>query len=386
MKQNSKEKFLYALAVKPINTMSSEEIIDIAKTDNASNIPENIYKNIPDNLDLVFSTYKKYEAKKVRFNKDEIYVGNLDRYLTYDDIYQFLSQFGQVADLKLNYSFKGSDKSNRKNSKKFFAGNSFVKYKDLNVHDKLIAFSNQYSIRGRKVIFSEKVEKIQSIEDIEKSCWFCFGNPNIEKDLILFDLKNFYIAYPKGPIDNYHLIVAPKFHIKNFLSIPNDLFEELEYIVKVLKKFYIDNNLEFIIFEKNLPYNDEKAKHMILNIVGIKKEFSFEIFNKAFDYLKRNKLNYESHAADEWGLIDLKNENNNEIYYHYLDIPVGFSTGKNEKRSKFLIFHEDKRSFNPANKIDFSDYARIIICDIIDKKENVNWKVYFYLTKKFFNY
>lgn len=354
--------------------MSPAEIEDTAKIENPSAIAENIYKSIPDNLDLVFSTYKKYESRKMRFKKDEIYVGNLDRYLTYQDILDFLSQFGEVADLKLNYSFKGSEKSRNSKNVKLFAGNCFVKYKDSNVHDKLIAFSNQYSIRGRKVIFSEKVEKIQSLEDIEKSCWFCFSNPNIEKDLVLCELKNFYIAYPKGPIDNYHLIIAPKLHIKNYLAIPNDLYDELDYIVKTLKKLFSDNNLELIIFEKNLPYKDERAKHMILNFFGIKKDFSFEIFNKAFDYLKRNKLRYESHSADEWSLSDLKHENP-DCYYHYLDIPVGFSSGRTEKRSKFIVMHEERKSAGAVNKTDFNDHARIIICDILDKKENVNWKV-----------
>ncbi len=357
--------------------MSQEEIEDTAKIENASAIAEAIYRNIPDNLDLVFSTYKKYETRKMRFNKEEIFVGNLDRYLKYDDIFEFLTRFGQIADLKLNYSYKGGSEkfSRNKNNKNFFAGNCFVKYKDPNVHDKLLTFSNHYSIRGRKVLFSEKVEKILSIEDIEKSCWFCFNNPNIEKDLVLFDLKNFYIAYPKGPIDSYHLIIAPKFHIKSYLAIPSDLYEELDLIVKTLKKFFADNSLEFVVFEKNLPYNDEKAKHMILNIVGIKKDFSFEIFNKAFDYLKRNKLSYQSHSGDEWSLSDLKQENQ-DCYYHYMDIPVGLSAGKNEKRSKFLIMHDERKSAGAGNKTDFSDYARIIICDIIDKKENVNWKVF----------
>jgi len=353
--------------------MSNEELIDSAQTDNPAIIPQDIYKNIPNNLDLIFSTYKKYESKKIRFVKDELFVGNLDRYLTYDDVYQFLSQFGEILELKLNFSNKGFEKNGRGN-KKVFAGNCFVKYKDLNIHDKLMAFSNQYSLRGRKVIFSEKVQKIQSMDDIEKSCWFCFGNPNLEKDLILYELKNFYIAYPKGPIDNFHLIVAPKFHIKNYLNIPNDLYNELVYIIKVLKKFFIDNKLEYVIFEKNLPYNEEKAKHMILNIVGIKKELSFEIFEKTFDCIKKNKLKYESHASDEWNLGDLKKENP-ECFYHYLDIPVGLSVGKNEKRTYFLILHDEGKMNNANKKVNYSDYARTIICDIIDKKENSNWKV-----------
>jgi len=346
------------------------EIEQTQDIENSSLIPINIYKSIPDNLDLLFSTYKKYETKKIKFLKDELFVSNLDRYLKYDDIFDFLNQFGEIKDLKLNY--KVTDKN-----KKFFAGNCFVKFKDLSKHDQLIAKSNQYSLRGRKVIFSERIQKIQSLDDIEKSCWFCFSNPNIEKDLIIYDFKHFYIAYPKGPIDNFHLIISPKLHIKNYLAIPEDLLFELDFILRNLKKFYSDNNLEYIIFEKNLPYNDEKAKHMILNFIGIKKDLSFDVFDRTLDILKKNKLKFETHDANEWDIQNLKYEKP-DCNYHYLDIPSGLVVGKIEKRTKFVIYHENRN--NEKNKIDFSDFSRMIICDVIGKKENINWKVINYIS------
>lgn len=342
---------------------------------NPADISENIYSKIPDNIELIFSTFKKYETKKIHVIKSELYVGNLDRYLTYEDIYQFLSQFGEVEKLKLNYNFKGSDKGHKKSSKQYFAGNCFVKFKNVDIHEKLIALSNAYSLRNRKVVFSEKLEKIQSLEDIEKSCWFCYNNPLIEKDLIIKDFKSFYLAYPKGPIDNFHLIVLPKFHIKNFNEIPLDLLDELMDIIKTLKKFFADNSLEYVIYEKNLPYNDEKAKHMILNMIGIKKELSFQIFNYLHEYLNKNKLNYKCYNEGDWSLSDLKQENP-DCYYHYVEIPSGINIGKSDKRSKFLIYHLLQQNSQSNTKTEFQDIARIVLCGFIDKKENINWKVY----------
>lgn len=354
--------------------MNDTEIEELIKTNKTlPNISENLFKHLPDNLDLIFSTLKKYEEKKIKINKSELYVGNLDRYLTYDEIHDFLTQFGELETLKMNYDNKNS---HPKKNKQIFLGNCFVKYKNLETHDKLLSFSNYYSLRNRKIIFSEKLEKIQTLDDIEKSCWFCFNNPLIEKDLIIKEFNNFYIAYPKGPIDNFHIIILPKFHIESYVQIPVELYEEFQNIFKILKKFFFDNNLEYIIYEKNLPYKDEKAKHMLMNIVGIKKELSFQTFNHIYEYLSDKKIKFESFNSVEWDLSELKKETK-DYYYHYIEIPSGISLGSVEKRTRILIKHEN-RNTQGNNKNDFIDISRLIICDLIDKKENINWKVYIF--------
>jgi RNA recognition motif-containing protein len=358
---------MYALNLLPVNLMTPIERLDlIPKTD----ILNNIFKNVPDNFDLLFSTFKNYESKKIKINRDELYLGNLDRDLKYEDIFEFLSQFGKLDNLIMNYMKNKNDGRRDKKSKNLFSGFCFVKFKDEQIHDKLIKNSNLYSLRNRKVIFSEKLEKIQTLEDIEKSCWFCFNNPNIEKDLIVIDFRHFYLAYPKGPIDNFHLLIIPKFHIKNYLDIPEELNIELDYIIKVLRKFYSDNKMDYVIYEKYLPYKDEKAKHMLLNFVGINKDFSFEIFDKINDYLSKEKIKYEIFNSNEWNLSDTK-INEEEIFYHYIEIPSGIKLGNEEKRMKILIPH----LLNLNTKFDFTDYSRLLICEMIGKKQNINWKV-----------
>jgi hypothetical protein len=352
IKKNLKEKFLYAINLKPYKKMNKVEFEDLQKTLNTTEHTNDMFKEISNDLTELILNSTKYADKKYKISKDELYIGNLDQRVGYDQIFDFLSQFGELEFLNLVY-----DKRNR------FMGHAFARFKDISIHTKLIAKTNEYSLNGRKVIIGEKVEKQVSIEEIEKRCWFCYNNPNIDFDLIMKELKNFYLAYPKGPVDDFHFLLLPKGHIKSFLDLNSTQKEEFASILKTIITLLKDNNLEYFIYEKNLPYNDEAARHMIINIVGISKEYSFSVLDHIYSVLSENNLKFLEFDASQ----SLSSFASKEMHYYYMDVPTGIQFGRSGVRTKILIDVEGRTK-------DYLDYPRKILCNLFDKEEKMNWK------------
>lgn len=348
LKKNMKEKFVYAATLKPVNSMTESDIADLNNVESTGDI----FRDVSDDLTLSFIAKTKYGDKNLKISKEEIYIGNLDRSLTYDELFDFLKQFGEISHLHMVY-----DKRNR------FLGHAFVKFKFPSNHDEILTKSNEYSLRGRKVVIGEKVERQVTLEDIEKRCWFCFNNPNLDTDLIFKELKDFYLAYPKGPIDNFHFLILPKLHMKSFIDLNDTQKTEFVNIIKGVTKLINDNNLDYVIYEKNLPYNDNAAKHMVINIVGIEKQYSFNFLDVSTDVLNQHKLAFKEFDP-KYSLTEMVNKNS---YYYYLDAPTGIQFGQSVSRTKILV------SLNP-NQREFLDYPRIIICKLIEKEERINWK------------
>ncbi len=348
LKKNLKEKFLYAISIKPINLMQSTELYEFSNT-NYSNDP---FKDVSENITSLFLIKDKYTDKNVRISKEELYLGNINRSVIYEELFDFLSKFGQLEYLNMVY-----DNKNR------FLGYAFVKYKSLLIHDELLKHSNEYSLNGRRIIISEKVEKIATLESIEKRCWFCFNNPNIDSDLLLKEMGEFYIAYPKGPIDDFHFLVLPKNHIKSFTSLNES--QRLEYfkIRDTIIKIIEDNQMDYLIYEKNLPYKDEAARHMIINIVGIPKETSLNFtdqMNETLNYIKVKHREFDLKS-------DLNKAVSKEGFYYFMDAPTGIQFGRSGVRVGIII---DVYS----GVKNFIDFPRMIICLLIDKEERTDWK------------
>jgi hypothetical protein len=356
-KKNLKEKFIYAFSVKPVNNMTKSELFDIT-TEHTQDIFKDIHQH--DDLTSLFLAKSSYHDRKLKVSKEELYVGNLDRNTKYDELMEFLRRFGEVEYLKMSYDKRGK-----------FLGHAFARFKIISLHDEVISQSGQFSLNGRKVILGEKVEKQITLEDIEKKCWFCFNNPNIDSDLILKEFTEFYLAYPKGPVDDFHFLLLPKKHIPCFLDLNETQKSEFVSILETLTIILKDNNLDYLIYEKNLPYKEDAAKHMIINIIGIGKEFSFNFLDQMELILGQSHLKYKEFDSrtsikDMVSQGQVKN-NQSGPYYYYIDAPTGIQFGKSGIRTKILV------DVHPHTK-DYNDYPRKIICSLIDKEERFNWK------------
>jgi len=349
-KTNLKEKFLFAINVKPVNSMISADLFEFSNIDHSNDI----FKDIPDDLSSLFIAKNKYADKKIKINKEELYIGNINQNVTYEELYDFLSRFGDVDFLNMIY-----DRKNR------FQGYAFAKFRSIAVNEELLKHSNEYSLKGKRLIISEKVEKIESLESIQNKCWFCYNNPNIDSDLVLTVLNEFYVAYPKGPIDDFHFLVVPKNHIRSFIDLNKDQKNEFDKILKVLVNILTDNGLDYLIYEKCLPFKDEAAKHMNINVIGIHKERSFSFLDQMEAIFTENKINYKEYDSKKQ-ISEMTNSKN--PHYYLIDAPTGIQFGRSEIRTKIFV------EVDAVGNRDFLDYPRIIICNLIDKESRINWK------------
>ena len=84
--------------MKPITEMTNSELYDL----NIDYTP-NPFENQPQDLKSVLTNKKVYSDKNLTVNYDEIYIGNLDTYLNYEDLNDFLSRFGQIEYINMQF-------------------------------------------------------------------------------------------------------------------------------------------------------------------------------------------------------------------------------------------------------------------------------------------
>ena len=125
-----------------------------------------------------------------------------------------------------------------------------------------VAQDQELSIQGRLLRINFKMKRVKVQED--KDCWFCFENPSIDRDLIVWsESTNFYIAMPKGPVCDEHFLIVPKHHLAHTLELSDEIEEEFE----MLRDFILDyimnvKRMDYFLFERNSPFKFEKAAHM----------------------------------------------------------------------------------------------------------------------------
>jgi hypothetical protein len=356
MKQNVKEKFLYAISIKPVNKMRESELKDIGTTDHS----QDIFKEVGEDIEKLF-TRDPFKDKNLKVVKDELYLGNLHHDLQYEELHEFLSKFGEVDFLNMICNDKGRS-----------LGFAYTKFKNPDeIHKKLLNLTNYYSLKGRKLVISERVDKVTTLEDIERKCWFCLNNPNIETDLILKEFKEFYLAYPKGPICDFHFLIIPRRHIKSFMCLKDNQKKEYNSILQTVIKLLADNGMDYAVYEKNLPYRDDISKHLIMNIVGIGKELSFSSLDIANTVLSNDNQKFREFDAN----TPLEQITLNNTYYYYIEIPSGIQFGRSGLRTRVFVELTDSR------KTFFTDYPRTILCNLFDTEERLNWKVSIIITR-----
>jgi diadenosine tetraphosphate (Ap4A) HIT family hydrolase len=114
---------------------------------------------------------------------------------------------------------------------------------------------------GRKLQINYKISRMKVLED--RDCWFCIENPKIEKNLIIKQGKHFYSAFPKGPVCDEHFLIIPNKHIAHSLEL--DDIQEAEYLSmksSIVEYLLQDKSLDYLLFERNIPFNFQKAAHM----------------------------------------------------------------------------------------------------------------------------
>jgi hypothetical protein len=101
---------------------------------------------------------------------------------------------------------------------------------------------------------------------------------------------------------------------------------------------------------------------MIINVVGIEKNFMDYFVDYGHSFFKENKIAYEMSMDENF----LENKSNDEFFF-YVQGNNNIKIGKNEKKCVFY-------SKINENSKDFIDHCRNFICNLIEKYDRKNWK------------
>lgn len=138
--------------------------------------------------------------------------------------------------------------------------------------------------KRRRGEFGNEKKRPRQVFDQEK-CWFCLSSPNVEKHLVITVGENFYMALPKGPINENHVLLLSINHIQCSALLSNESWEELLKFKDALKKYYATLGQVVCFFERNY-----RTSHLLIDCIPVKKELDWQI-----------KLTIDD-KADEYGL------------------------------------------------------------------------------------
>ena len=108
------------------------------------------------------------------------------------------------------------------------------------------------------------------------ACWFCLSTPGFETHLVAAIGEHCYVALPKGPLVEGHVLIVPIDHAANSLSTcPKLLQDEIESFIVTMRRYFASINRDIVVFEHNI-YREGVMRHMHIQVVPVRVFWRFE--------------------------------------------------------------------------------------------------------------
>ena len=282
-KKNKNENFFIAVNYQSLNDMNNDEIIKLEKEQeeideiqfiNDKNLfkyfeyfeinkEKSLIQNYDDYLNICFNNNLIKSIKEICPIAKPLLLSNLDYALTENEIKNYIiTKYGSIKSIKLL--------TNRDTNK--FNGRVILEFNNLQPMNDMLNNNGKDKINERIIKVSLYTPKNQLNNNLSNTnsnnsfthinspriaeCWFCYDqNEKLDTKYIIKAFNTFYVAYSKGPIDKYHFLLLPKKHISSFVELNLDEKIEANMIIQLIKDYLDLQELNFIVFEKNLKYN-----------------------------------------------------------------------------------------------------------------------------------
>ncbi len=191
-------------------------------------------------------------------------------------------------------------------------------------------------------------KKFKQSMDLEK-CWFCLSSETVDKSLIISIANSFYIAAPKGPLNQYHVLILSINHIQSASLLNAEDFEELDLYKRAIRKYFESEGMLTVFFERNY-----KSSHLQINAVGIEKE-KINLIKESFD-----------EKAEEYGLKFEEIARLNDVK----ELPEGVPYFVAELPDNTTLITKQMARF-PLN------YGREVLCSeyLLNCEDKIDWKL-----------
>lgn len=134
----------------------------------------------------------------------------------------------------------------------------------------------------------ERKRPRQLMVDQEK-CWFCLSSPDVEKHLVITVGDNFYLALPKGPVTETHMMILCITHIQCSAQLSTDSWLELVKFKEALRKFYDSQGMVVAFIERNY-----RTSHLLIDCIPVRKEMEWQIKMAIEDRAEEYNLQFET--------------------------------------------------------------------------------------------
>ncbi|KAF6774495.1 hypothetical protein AHF37_05536 [Paragonimus kellicotti] len=153
------------------------------------------------------------------------------------------------------YDFTDRKRKHERVSKKYHPKQETYEHES----DETSTETNNSSVarKRRAETLEEKLEKPRE----QAACWFCLGNPQVKKHLIVSVNTQAYLALPRGPLVTDHVLILTVGHHRSWTSCPDYVRLEIDDYKARLKRMYTDQGKAMVAFERNL-----KTQHYQLQV------------------------------------------------------------------------------------------------------------------------
>lgn len=148
-----------------------------------------------------------------------------------------------------------------------------------------------------------------------ETCWFCLSSTKLEKSLILSVGEYFYLALPKGPVSNEHVMILPIDHTQAASLLTDDVWKELELFKRALKK-YFESNFYSFLFKST---TQQKHNVILQQFLARRKVTVFFERNYKTSHMQINAIGLDK--DQEWKIKDTFNEKAEEFGIQFEELP-----------------------------------------------------------------
>ncbi|KAF6217271.1 hypothetical protein GE061_001625 [Apolygus lucorum] len=192
----------------------------------------------------------------------------------------------------------------------------FLEHNDKSING--VFFDTSSSSKRKGTSSDTDLRKKRNIDMVvdPKSCWFCMGNPDVDRSLIIAVADHVYLTLAKGPVDEGHVIILPIKHIEKMTDAPSGVEIETHRFLEAMAQYYETQGKQLVWFERCY-----KSPHLQINAIPIDPSLlSRGIIDKHLSELALQKR-LDVRLFNLRTVVNLR-KNITSPYYFYLQIGV----------------------------------------------------------------
>ncbi|KAL5007162.1 hypothetical protein ScPMuIL_015968, partial [Solemya velum] len=145
-------------------------------------------------------------------------------------------------------------------------------------------------------------------------CWFCLGNAEVEKQLVVSVGNHTYLALPKGGLISEHSLILTIGHTQSTVMLLQEEHREIEEYPLTLRECFKKQKKAVVFFERNY-----RTQHLQIQAVPVPNDCVMEMKEIFIQCAQEN--DFELHEIPQ--LSDIKQIVPPGVPYFYVELPSG---------------------------------------------------------------